>query len=121
MKITTVGVVGAGQMGNGIAHVMAHAGYQVLLNDVSQEALDKGVATIRANMERQVVRDKMSEADMTAALGRITPTLTLSDVGGTDLVIEAATERETVKQAIFEDLLPHLKPQTILTSNTSSI
>ncbi|MEO0894711.1 MAG: 3-hydroxybutyryl-CoA dehydrogenase [Pseudomonadota bacterium] len=121
MKIAAVGVVGAGQMGNGIAHVMAAAGYQVLLNDVSQEALDKGVATIRGNMERQVVRNKMAEADMEAALRRITPTLTLSDVGGTDLVIEAATERETVKTAIFEDLLPHLKPNTILTSNTSSI
>ena len=121
MKIAAVGVVGAGQMGNGIAHVMAAAGYQVLLNDVSQEALDKGVATIRGNMERQVVRNKMAEADMEAALRRITPTLPLSDVGGTDLVIEAATERETVKTAIFEDLLPHLKPNTILTSNTSSI
>ncbi|MEL7282397.1 MAG: 3-hydroxybutyryl-CoA dehydrogenase [Pseudomonadota bacterium] len=121
MKIAAVGVVGAGQMGNGIAHVMAAAGYQVLLNDVSQEALDKGVATIRGNMERQVVRNKMAEADMEAALRRIKPTLTLSDVGGTDLVIEAATERETVKTAIFEDLLPHLKPNTILTSNTSSI
>ncbi|MEM7599423.1 MAG: 3-hydroxybutyryl-CoA dehydrogenase [Pseudomonadota bacterium] len=121
MEIATVGVVGAGQMGNGIAHVMATAGYQVLLNDVNQDALDKGVATIRGNMERQVVRDKMAEADMEAALRRITPTLTLSDVGGTDLVIEAATERETVKTAIFEDLLPHLKPDTILTSNTSSI
>ena len=121
MEIATVGVVGAGQMGNGIAHVMATAGYQVLLNDVNQDALDKGVATIRGNMERQVVRDKMAEADMEAALRRITPTLTLSDVGGTDLVIEAATERETVKTAIFEALLPHLKPDTILTSNTSSI
>ncbi|MEL7254418.1 MAG: 3-hydroxybutyryl-CoA dehydrogenase [Pseudomonadota bacterium] len=121
MNITTIGVVGAGQMGNGIAHVMAGAGYDVVLNDVSKEALDKGVAAIRSNMERMVVRDKMREADMDAALARITPTLTLSDVGATDLVVEAATERETVKQAIFEDLLPHLKPGTILTSNTSSI
>ena len=121
MQITTVGVVGAGQMGNGIAHVMASAGYQVLLNDVAQDALEKGMTTIRSNMERQVVRSKMSEADMEAALKRITPTLTLSDVGHSDLVVEAATERETVKQAIFEDLLPHLKPNTILTSNTSSI
>ncbi|MEL7012873.1 MAG: 3-hydroxybutyryl-CoA dehydrogenase [Pseudomonadota bacterium] len=121
MQITTIGVVGAGQMGNGIAHVMASAGYQVLLNDVAQEALEKGMHTIQANMERQVGRGKMDEADMHAALAKITPTLTLSDVGNSDLVIEAATERETVKQAIFEDLLPHLKPNTILTSNTSSI
>ncbi|MEM6588090.1 MAG: 3-hydroxybutyryl-CoA dehydrogenase [Pseudomonadota bacterium] len=121
MKISSIGVVGAGQMGNGIAHVMSGAGYEVVVNDVSQDALDKGMAAIRSNMERMVVRDKMAEADMNAALSRITPTLTLSDLGATDLVVEAATERETVKQAIFEDLLPHLKPGTILTSNTSSI
>jgi 3-hydroxybutyryl-CoA dehydrogenase len=121
MEIRKVGVVGAGQMGNGIAHVMAGAGYDVLLNDISQEALDKGIATIRGNMERQVGRGKLSEADMDAALARITPVLKLSDLGQTDLVIESATERETVKQAIFEDLVPHLQPHTILTSNTSSI
>lgn len=121
MEIRKVGVVGAGQMGNGIAHVMAGAGYDVLLNDISQEALDKGIATIRGNMERQVVRGKLSEVDMDAALARITPVLKLSDLGQTDLVIESATERETVKQAIFEDLVPHLQPHTILTSNTSSI
>ena len=121
MEIRKVGVVGAGQMGNGIAHVMAGAGYDVLLNDVSQDALDKGLATIRGNMERQVGRGKLSEADKEAALARITPVLKLSDLGQTDLVIESATERETVKQAIFEDLVPHLQPHTILTSNTSSI
>lgn len=121
MEIRKVGVVGAGQMGNGIAHVMAGAGYDVLLNDISQEALDKGIATIRGNMERQVGRGKLSEVDMDAALARITPVLKLSDLGQTDLVIESATERETVKQAIFEDLVPHLQPHTILTSNTSSI
>ncbi len=121
MDINTIGVVGAGQMGNGIAHVTAAAGYQVLLNDVRQDALDAAMETIRTNMERMVGRGKMAEADMNAALKRITPTLALSDVGQSDLVVEAATERETVKQAIFEDLLPHLKPTTILTSNTSSI
>jgi 3-hydroxybutyryl-CoA dehydrogenase len=121
MEIRKVGVVGAGQMGNGIAHVMAAAGYDVLLNDISQEAIDKGLAAIRANMERQVGRGKMAQADMDAALARISPTLTLTDLGATDLVIESATERETVKQAIFEDLVPHLQPHTILTSNTSSI
>ena len=121
MTIERVGIVGAGQMGNGIAHVMSGAGYEVIVNDINQEALDKGMAAIRSNMERMVVREKMAEADMEAALSRITPTLTLTDLGGTDLVVEAATERETVKQAIFEDLLPHLKPNTILTSNTSSI
>jgi 3-hydroxybutyryl-CoA dehydrogenase len=121
MEIGTVGVVGAGQMGNGIAHVMARAGYRVLLNDVSQEAIDKGLETIRANMERQVSRGKLEQAEMDAALARIAPTLTLTDLGTADLVVESATERETVKQAIFEDLVPHLQPHTILTSNTSSI
>lgn len=121
MEIQKVGVVGAGQMGNGITHVLISAGYDVLLNDINQEALDKGVAAITKNMARAVDRDKMSQADMDAALGRITTTLTLTDLGKTDLVIESATERETVKQAIFDDLVPHLLPHTILTSNTSSI
>ena len=121
MGIKTVGIVGAGQMGNGIAHVFAVAGYDVLLNDISQENLDKALAVIDRNLDRQVSRDKISAEDKAAALARITTTVTLSDLGPSDLIIEAATERETVKQAIFEDLLPHLKPGTILTSNTSSI
>ncbi|WP_421705017.1 3-hydroxybutyryl-CoA dehydrogenase [Aliiroseovarius sp.] len=121
MAIETVGVVGAGQMGNGIAHVLALAGYEVLLNDISQDSLDGAVARIAKNLDRQVSREKISAAERDAALGRIRTTLTLTDLGPTDLVIEAATERETVKQAIFEDLIPHLKPETILTSNTSSI
>ena len=121
MAIQTIGVIGAGQMGNGIAHVMALADYNVLMTDISQDALDNALETIRKNMERQVSRDKISQADMDAALSRITSTLTLTDLGKTDLVIEAATEREAVKQAIFDELLPHLQPHTILTSNTSSI
>ena len=121
MDIRTVGIVGAGQMGNGIAHVFAVAGYDVLLNDISEEGLQKAVATIDRNLERQVSRGKISAEDKAAAMARIKTTMTLTDLGQTDLVIEAATERETVKQAIFEDLLPHLKPTTILTSNTSSI
>ncbi|TYB80069.1 3-hydroxybutyryl-CoA dehydrogenase [Maritimibacter fusiformis] len=121
MAIETVGVVGAGQMGNGIAHVMALAGYKVLLTDVSQDALDAALGIIAQNLDRQVSRGKITQADRDAALGRISTTLTLTDLGPSDLIIEAATERETVKQAIFEDLLPHLKPETILTSNTSSI
>jgi len=121
MDIQTIGIVGAGQMGNGIAHVMSLAGYDVMLNDISQEALGAAMELMRGNMSRQVGRGKISEADMEAALGRITTTTTLTDLGPSDLIIEAATERETVKQAIFEDLLPHLKPETILTSNTSSI
>ena len=121
MDIQTIGIVGAGQMGNGIAHVMALAGYDVLLSDVSAEALQKAVDTITGNLDRQVGRGKVTEADRDATLKRIVTTQTLAELGQSDLVIEAATERETVKQAIFEDLIPHLKPTTILTSNTSSI
>ena len=121
MAIQSVGVIGAGQMGNGIAHVFAVAGYDVLLTDISQEALDKAVSLIDRNLERQVSRDKITAAVKATAMGHIRTTLKLSDLGRCDLVIEAATERETVKQAIFEDLVPHLKPETILTSNTSSI
>ncbi len=121
MDIKSVGIVGAGQMGNGIAHVMALAGYDVMLNDVSDDALTRGLATVERNLDRQVSRGKI-EADAKAdALKRISTTLTLTELGAADLIIEAATERETVKQAIFEDLLPHLQPHTILTSNTSSI
>ena len=121
MAIQSVGIVGAGQMGNGIAHVFALAGYDVLMTDISREALDKAVALVDRNLSRQASRGKISDQDRDAALGRIRTTLQLADLGQCDLIIEAATERETVKQAIFEDLVPHLKPSTILTSNTSSI
>ncbi len=121
MDIQTIGIVGAGQMGNGIAHVMALAGYEVMMTDVSAEALEKALSIIEGNMGRQAGRGKITDADMVDAMKRITTTTTLTDLGQSDLIIEAATERETVKQAIFEDLLPSLKPETILTSNTSSI
>ncbi|SLN60199.1 putative 3-hydroxybutyryl-CoA dehydrogenase [Pseudoruegeria aquimaris] len=121
MDIKTVGIVGAGQMGNGIAHVFALAGYEVKLNDIAQESLDRAVSLIRRNMDRQVGKGVITQEEMDAAIARISTTLTLADLGQSDLVIEAATERETIKQAIFEDLIPHLKPETILTSNTSSI
>jgi 3-hydroxybutyryl-CoA dehydrogenase len=100
---------------------MALAEYNVMLNDVSDDALHSAMDTMTRNMERQVARGKISEADRENALARIATTKTLPDLGKSDLIIEAATERETVKQAIFEDLIPHLKPETILTSNTSSI
>ncbi len=121
MDVKSVGVIGAGQMGNGIAHVLALADYDVLLNDVNQDALDSAMATIEGNMARQASRGKISDEAMQAALNRIQTTLELPALGQTDLVIEAATEREAIKQAIFEDLQPHLLPHTILTSNTSSI
>ncbi|MEZ5751412.1 MAG: 3-hydroxybutyryl-CoA dehydrogenase [Paracoccaceae bacterium] len=121
MAINSVGVIGAGQMGNGIAHVFAVAGFEVILNDISADALARALALIDKNLERQVQREKISAATKAEAMARIRTTTVLAEVGPTDLVIEAATEREMVKQAIFEDLLPHLKPTTILTSNTSSI
>ena len=121
MDIRSIGVVGAGQMGNGIAHVCALAGYDVVMTDISADALNKAIALIERNISRQVGRGKVTEAEMAEAMARIRTTTVLAEVGPSDLIIEAATERETVKQAIFEDLLPHLKPDTILTSNTSSI
>ena len=121
MDIKTIGVVGAGQMGNGIAHVMALSGYEVLLNDINQDALDAAVARIDKNLERQVSREKISAELKAEAMGRINTTLKLPDLGQTDLVIEAATEREEIKHQIFDTLKPHLGPDTILTSNTSSI
>ncbi|GGG66700.1 3-hydroxyacyl-CoA dehydrogenase [Salipiger pallidus] len=121
MDISTIGIVGAGQMGNGIAHVMALAGYSVTLSDVDQDALDKAVALIEKNLDRQVSREKISAEERDSALSRITATLDIAKAGATDLVIEAATEQEAVKHKIFESLAPHLLPHTILTSNTSSI
>jgi 3-hydroxybutyryl-CoA dehydrogenase len=120
-EIQRIGIVGAGQMGNGIAHVCAQAGYNVVMNDINQDALDAAIALIDKNMARQVSRDKISEDDKHAAMARISTTLDLPELGATDLVIEAATENETVKNKIFETLLPHLAAGTILTSNTSSI
>ena len=121
MAIQTVGVIGAGQMGNGIAHVLSQSGYSVLLNDVNQEALERAIERVRKNMERQLRSGKISEDEINAAIGRIKTTLDLAELGKTDLIIEAATEDESVKQKIFDSILPHLKPETILTSNTSSI
>ena len=121
MDVASIGIIGAGQMGNGIAHVMALAGYDVVLNDISEDSLNAALARIEKNMERQVSRDAISEDDKQTALNRISASLHLPDVGQTDLVIEAATENEDVKYKIFEGLVPHLKPDTILTSNTSSI
>lgn len=121
MDIHSVGVIGAGQMGNGIAHVMAVAGYDVVMTDISAEALQAAVARIDKNMGRQVGRGLISEEAKAEAMSRISTTMAAQDIAQTDLVIEAATEREEVKQKIFDGLLPHLKPETILTSNTSSI
>ena len=121
MSIQKVGVVGAGQMGNGIAHVFALAGYDVLMTDNRPEALEAARAVIARNLDRQVARGVVTAAAKDDALARIGSTPTLTDLGQCDLIIEAATEKEAVKQSIFDALQPHLKPDTILTSNTSSI
>ena len=120
-EIKRVGVIGAGQMGNGIAHVFALAGFDVMLHDVSEEALASAPEIIRGNLERQIARGKITAADRDAALGRIAIERELAALGQTDLVIEAATETEPLKHQIFKALVPHLGPDTILTSNTSSI
>ncbi len=121
MTIKTIGVIGAGQMGNGIAHIFALAGLEVLLNDVDANALSEAKDKIHAAMERQIAREIITGQDAKAALSRISTTGALPDLGQTDLVIEAATEKEPIKHAIFAELVPHLKDDTILTSNTSSI
>jgi len=121
VDINRVGIIGAGQMGNGIAHVFALAGFDVVLHDNAEDVLNNALLLIEGNLERQVSRGKISDEEKDAALKRIRTTRRLQDTGDTDLVIEAATERETIKSAIFEDLVPHLRPETILTSNTSSI
>jgi 3-hydroxybutyryl-CoA dehydrogenase len=121
MDIASIGVVGAGQMGNGIAHVLALAGYQVLVTDISTDALAATPGIVARNLDRQINKGTISAADKAAALSRIATTADIAALGATDLVIEAATEREAVKQKIFDSLLPHLQPHTMLASNTSSI
>ena len=121
MKVSKVGVIGAGQMGKGITHVMAVAGYQVQINDVDQKALDTCLGFIEKNMYRQVRSGKLVEKDFHAALKRIRTASDVKSLGQSDLIIEAATEDERIKQNIFASLLPHIGDQTILTSNTSSI
>ena len=119
--VARVGVIGAGQMGNGIAHVCALAGLQVSLLDAKQDALDRAVATMSRNMERQVNRTLISPEDKVEALGRIKLGTDYAMFDDADLVIEAATEKEDIKRAIFKQLVPHLTPKCLLASNTSSI
>ena len=121
MEIRSIGIIGAGQMGNGIAHVTALAGYRVVMMDISQDSLTAALSLIEKNLERQVSSAKITAAEKATALEQIDTTLDISKVGQADLVIEAATEDETIKQSIFDLLLPHLQDHTILTSNTSSI
>jgi 3-hydroxybutyryl-CoA dehydrogenase len=121
VDIRTVGVIGAGQMGSGIAHVCALGGYEVRLNDLSRERIDAGIGLIHKNMVRQVSRGLIEEAAMDAAMALIKPAESLADIGSSDLAIEAATEDESLKKAIFKSLAPHMSDKILLASNTSSI
>jgi 3-hydroxybutyryl-CoA dehydrogenase len=116
-----VGIIGAGQMGNGIAHVVALAGYDVAMNDLKREAFDKAISVIEKNMARQVARGLIKDDAMRVAMKRITFAPDLAAFGDSDIVIEAATEDEGLKKRIFQDLCPKLKKGALLASNTSSI
>ncbi|HEY3798629.1 MAG TPA: 3-hydroxybutyryl-CoA dehydrogenase [Caulobacteraceae bacterium] len=119
--IKRVGIIGAGQMGSGIAHVCALAGYEVLLNDIASERIAEGIAVIDRNITRQVNRGLVSDIDKREAMARITPSHALTDFGDVDLAVEAATENEALKKDIFRALIPHIKSTCFLASNTSSI
>lgn len=119
--IKKVGVIGAGQMGNGIAHVAALAGFDVVLNDVSADRLKSGMATINGNLARQVSKKAVTEDDKVKAMARITLAEKLDDLADCDLVIETAVEKEEVKRKIFHELCAVLKPEAIVASDTSSI
>ena len=120
-EIARVGVIGAGQMGNGIAHVCALAGLSVTMLDVKASALERAIDTIARNMDRQVNRKLINAAGKIDALARIRTSMEYADLADADLVIEAATEKEDVKRKIFAALCPVLKPTAIVGSNTSSI
>ncbi len=120
-EIRTVGIIGAGQMGGGIAHVCALAGYDVLLHDVVEARIAESLAEIGKHMGRQVEKGIVTEVDRSAALARIKPAPGLQAIGRADLAIEAATENEALKKEIFKALQPHLSSTTLLASNTSSI
>ena len=119
--IRKIGIVGAGQMGNGIAHVCALSGFHVMLNDVVPDRISEGLATINGNLARQVSRQRISDEQRQAAIKLIAPANSLDDLGDCDLVIEAATEHEETKRKILNALCPSLKPEAIVGTNTSSI
>ena len=121
MTIETIGIIGAGQMGNGIAHVSSLAKLGVILVDNNPAQLTKALETIRANMNRQVKRGLISQADEDSAIKRIKTSSNLADLNPADIVVEAATEKEEVKKEIMRAVCPHLKAETLLASNTSSI
>ena len=121
MPIRKIGIVGAGQMGSGIAHVVALCGYQAVINDLERERFDAAIKAIDKNLARQVASGKINDEDRKQTLSRISFAETFSGFGDADLVIEAATEDETVKRKIFVALCPYLKPDAIIATNTSSI
>ncbi|MGA9509430.1 MAG: 3-hydroxybutyryl-CoA dehydrogenase [Candidatus Sulfotelmatobacter sp.] len=121
MEVKCVGVIGAGAMGNGIAHVFARSGYPVVLCDVEQRFLDRGIATITKNLDREVAKNKITASDKAAALGRIEPVTDRSKLAECDFIVEAATEKFEIKTEIFRDLDRLARPEVILASNTSSI
>ena len=121
LEIRKLGVIGAGQMGNGIAHVAAQSGIAVVMLDVKEEALAKAVATITKNMDRQVSKGSLTEQAKAEALARISTGTDYAVFSDCDLVIEAATEKEELKKSIFKALLPHLRADALIASNTSSI
>jgi len=121
MEVKRVGVVGAGTMGNGIAHVFARSGYQVLLCDVEQRFLDRALDTIGKNLDREVAKNKITADDKSSALKRIEPMLERRKLANCDFVVEAATEKFEIKSEIFRDLDRICPPEVILSSNTSSI
>jgi len=121
MQIKRVGVVGAGTMGNGIAHVFARSGYEVLLHDVEQRFLDRGLDAIRKNVAREKAKEKITAEQEAAALKRITPVLDRARLAECDLIVEAATEKFEIKSEIFRDLDRIARPEVVLASNTSSI
>ena len=121
MSIQRIGVIGAGQMGTGIAHVMALAGYDVVLDDVNKDALGKSLALIEKNMQRQAGKGIIKQDAIQPAMARIRTTQLLDDLKDRELVIEAATEDEAVKKKLFQELCPRLSPTAMLATNTSSI
>jgi len=121
MEVKTIGVIGAGQMGNGIAHVCALAGYDVILSDISEDALGKAVKTIGRNLDRQLSRERITKDEHDAASGRIQISTDLAAMRDADLTIEAATESEDIKRQIFTALCPHLNQNAYVATNTSSI
>jgi 3-hydroxybutyryl-CoA dehydrogenase len=120
-ELRSIGIIGAGQMGNGIAHVCALAGLPVTIVDIKEDALSKAMATMARNMDRQVKRTLISSEDRDEALLRIRTSTDYAAFGDTDLVIEAATEKEELKRLVYKSLIPNLKPSCLVASNTSSI